>query len=603
MIRIPPFVRVLARWSFAASLVGALVAGTVVFGQQAGRGGESPAAAVDFVAVAKDGQPITDLKPDEVALKIDGKTRAVKSLEYVKFAATAGIPASTDRAMAPAFATNAAAEVARAIVLVVDDESMPIGQEQKLRESLNHFAADLPASDRVALVTVPNGGIKVDLTADRERLRRGVAGITPISPVVHPSCRAGSTLSTLRTAFETIARMSANQPIIVAFFSSNMAGPSEMEQVAQTSAARGTGGLSTQGGACFLQAEDFKLVGEAAAEARVHLYVIHPDYNPGPATAGIENLRGVTGAPIFHLTATGPDAGLPRIVREMPGYYLATFEMEAGERPDTTHLLNVRVNRRDIDVRARPMVTYAKGKSAVAEPAPTFTSAFDLLRSGRLFREVSLRATTSSTKGPDGALNVVTLFEPTDPSIALTSAAAALFDEQGRGVAYWTGTAKDLATWPAVVGMVAPAGRYRLRVGVVDSSGKYGVVDAAVTAELISAGPLQLSGLSLGLSRSGGFQPRLQFSTEASALAHVEVYGGAAGMPLSVVFEVSETTDGAPLFRVPGVLSATAEEGRFSATGTITVGALPPGDYVIRAIIGVKDQPAGRVLRTLRKVG
>jgi hypothetical protein len=603
MIRIPPFGRVLARLSLAMSFVGALVSGAVVFGQQAGRGGESQSATVDFVAVAKDGQPITDLKPDEVSLKIDGKTRSIRSLEFVKFAASAAIPASTDRVMAPAFATNAAAEAARAIVLVVDDESMPIGQEQKLRESLNHFAADLPPSDRVALVTVPNGGIKVDLTADRERLRRGVAEITPINPVVHPSCRARSTLSTLRTTFETIARMSANQPIIVAFFSSNMAGPSEMERVAPTSAAAGTGGLSTQAGACFLQAEDFKMVGEAAAEAHVQLYVIHPDYNPGPATAGIENLRGVTGAPIFHLTATGPEAGLPRIVREMPGYYLATFDTDSGERLDTTHMLNVRVSRRDVDVRARPMLTYARGKSATADPAPTFTSALDVIRSGRSFREVSLRATTSSTKGPDGALNVVTLFEPTDPSITLTSAAAALFDEQGRGVAYWTGTAKDMTAWPAVVGMVAPAGRYRLRVGAIDSSGKYGIVDAPITAELVPAGPLQLGGLSLGLSRSGGFQPRLQFSTEASALAHVEVYGGAAGMPLSVVFEVSETTDGAPLFRVPGVLSATPEDGRFSATGTISVGLLPPGDYVIRAIIGVKDQPAGRVLRTLRKVG
>ncbi|HXT68929.1 MAG TPA: hypothetical protein VN700_04200 [Vicinamibacterales bacterium] len=577
----------------------ALAAISVPSAQQAGR--ETPPAAIDFVVVAKDGQPVSDLRADEVSLRVDGKVRPIKSLEFVKFAATGA--QSTAPGVAPAFATNAAVETPRAIVLVVDDESMPIGQERKLREAIDQFAAGLPASDRVALVTVPNGGIKVDLTSDRERLRRGVAEITPISPTVHPSCRARTTLLTLRGTFETIARASNGQPIVVAFFSASMEGPSQMERIEKPNAQTGTGGLSTAAGACYLQAEDFKMVGEAAAQARALLYVIHPDYNPTPATVGIENLRGVTGAPLFHLTSTGPEAGLPRIVRETPGYWVATFDIEPGERLDNTHILGVRVSRRDVDVRSRPTLVYSKARPAAADAAPAFTSAFDVLKSGRIFREVSLRAAASPTMGPNGALNLVTLFEPTDPSTVLASAAAALFDEQGRGIAYWTGTAKDLSTWPAVVGMVAPAGRYRLRVAAIDGSGKYGVVEAAVNAELVPAGPLKLGGLSLGLSRSAGFLPRLQFSTEASALVHLEVYGGAAGMPVSVVFEVSETTDGPPLFRVPGVLSATAEEGRFSATGTVTVGILPPGDYVIRAIVGVQGQSAGRVIRTLRKVG
>jgi hypothetical protein len=37
--------------------------------------------AVDFSVVSSDGRPVGDLRPDEVTLKIDGRTRAIRSLE------------------------------------------------------------------------------------------------------------------------------------------------------------------------------------------------------------------------------------------------------------------------------------------------------------------------------------------------------------------------------------------------------------------------------------------------------------------------------------------------------------------------------------------
>ena len=74
---------------------------------------------------------------------------------------------------------------------------MPIGEEQKLRRALNTFASTLPPADRVALVTVPHGGIKVGLTTDRERLRAGIAQISPIQSIMDPPCQTRDTLATL----------------------------------------------------------------------------------------------------------------------------------------------------------------------------------------------------------------------------------------------------------------------------------------------------------------------------------------------------------------------------------------------------------------------
>jgi VWFA-related protein len=564
--------------------------------------GESQVAAMDFVVVGRDGTPVTDLKAAEVTLRIDGRPRPIKSLEFVRYS-NVGLGGSGSPP-APPFATNTVVETPRAILLVVDDESMPIGQEQRLREALIAFIDHIPASDRVAIVTVPHGGIKVDLTSDRDRLRRGIAEISPMTPVQDPACQARTMLGTLRSTFQTLAKV-ATQPVVVAFFSSRLGGSTGLERSATPSALSGAGGLSIAGGACRITNEDFEQVGDAAAEARAQVYVVHPDYNPTPATDGIQNLRGVTGAPLLHLTGAGNEPGLNRLARETVGYYVATFDTEPGERTGAVHQSNVRVERRDVEVRYRPNVLVGRtAATTVAEPVAGYSTAFEVVRSGRPFRDVGLRAASTPTRGEDNAINVVTIFEPVDPSAKIASAAAALFDATGKAVAYWTGEAKDLTTFPAAIGMTAPKGRYRLRVGVIDQAGRYGVVDDVVNAELMPAGPLQLGGISFGVSRGSGFQHRLQITTEPSILAMAEFYGGGpAGTPIRAVFEVAETTDGPALFRVPGAISGTAEEGRFSIAGTITVGILPPGDYVIRAIVEVKDQPGGRVVRTVRKAG
>ena len=597
--------RRLARRLAGLALMGAAAGLTIhsVAAQQAARtSGEAQTATMDFVAVGRDGTPVTDLKVGEVALRIDGKVRPVRSLEFVRYA-NVGL-GSTGAPAAPPFATNTVVETPRAIVLIVDDESMPIGQEQRLRAALNAFIDHIPGSDRVAIVTVPHGGIKVDLTSDRDRLRRGIAEISPMSPVQDAACQARTMLGTLKSTFQTLGRV-ATQPVVVALFSARLAGSTNMERAVAPSAASGTGGLSTAGGACRITNEDFEQVGDAAAEARAHVYVVHPDYNPTPATDGIQNLRGVTGAPLLHLTGASNEPGLNRIARETVGYYVATFDTEPGERVGAVHQSNVRVERRDVEVRYRPNVLVGRAAPAPTEvAAPSYSSAFEVVRSGRPFRDVGLRAASTPTRGEDNSINVVTIFEPVDPTAKLTSAAAALFDNTGRAVAYWTGEAKDLASFPAAIGMTAPKGRYRLRVGVIDQAGRYGVVDDVVNAELMPAGPLQMSGISLGVSRGSGFQHRLQLTTEPSILAMAEFYGGIApGTPIRTVFEVAETTDGPALFRVPGAISGTAEEGRFSIAGTITVGILPPGDYVIRAIVEAQGQPAGRVVRTMRKAG
>ena len=583
---------------------------------------------IDFMAVTKDGQPVGDLKIEEVVLRIDGKIRPLKSLVYQKIsdglsaaamAATAaaggpggpaaGAGASAD--IAPAFATNVVPTISlsRHIVLMVDDETMPIGQEQTLRATLTRFVRSLPEADQVTLITVPRGGVIVAQTSDRERLSKGIATLAPYSSIDDPACRSRSMLSVLETTMNRLLSQRANdQPIVVALLSASITGVSNQEQ-AQRADISGRGGVSAQAGACPLRAEDFEKVGRAVAGAHAQFYVIHPDYSPNPAADGIENLRSRTGAPLYHLTSSG-EPGLNRMARETAGYYLATYDTETDELTGKPHLSKITTTRQTVEVRDRPYVIVGKelGAPGSARPDPglgAVTTAYDMVRSGRPFRDLPLRATSTqsrNSKTPE-AIDVIGFFEPLDPNSKIMQAAAALFDENGVAQAYWQNEPKQpLSTWPTAIGLTVKPGTYKMRIAAIDANGRTGLIEDTVVAQLQKAGPLQMGGLMLGVSRASGFTPRMAFSAEASAIAMVELYGTLApDAQVSVVFEVSKTTDGLSMFNVNATAAPSNEDGKYIVMGTIPVGALSAGDYVIRAVLTVQGQGSGRVIRTLRK--
>jgi hypothetical protein len=287
-----------------------------------------------------------------------------------------------------------------------------------------------------------------------------------------------------------------------------------------------------------------------------------------------------------------------RIARETAGYYVASVESQRSDFNGRTQPLDVRVSRRDVEVRTLPSIAFGNDPQSAKLANPSIR---DMMSTMRVFRALPLRAAGFPALASEGQnIRIVVLAEPVEPDVKLESVAGVLFDPDGKLVAQWTANAEELKR-PTVIGaMSAPPGAYRLRVAAIDSTGRAGTADHEVTAEVVRTGPLKLSSLVLGLNRAGGFVPKLQFIDEPLAIAYVELEGAAAGERVNAALEIAESMNGPAIVSVPLAIDP-AGENRYRAMGSVPLGALPPGDYVARAMIGLEGHPMTRVSRTIRK--
>jgi hypothetical protein len=139
-----------------------------------------------------------------------------------------------------------------------------------------------------------------------------------------------------------------------------------------------------------------------------------------------------------------------------------------------------------------------------------------------------------------------------------------------------------------------------MRVAAVDANGRAGAVDLNVDATLVEGKALKLSAIVLGAIQDGALNPKLQFGTEPSAVAYVEIYGTAPGT-LSARFEVAVSASRQMLAPIEAQVRRLGTDDTHAAQAIIPIASLPAGDALIRAIVSVNGTPAAQITRTLRK--
>jgi hypothetical protein len=584
----------------------ALASGWAVFAQSPAPERREPTASIEFFAVGPDQVPARDLKLSDVTVRLDSRPRTVKSLKLV----TMAVPVPADAAGAaaaapPPFGSNSDEGLGRSFIVVVDEESIRIGRERPMRAALKRFVSSLAPHDRISVVTVPYGGLKIDFTTNHLKVQEIIAGLTGRAPnpesIQAGSCRTRNVLQSIDGLLSSLA--GGEGPTSVLFVSASLYGP------------RRDAPVGAAPGMCEIAVRDFQLVGAAAARARAHFLVVKSDDQPSPGQlvatefntagsdhplVGFEHLAGVTGGREMLLLSSAGDGAFLPLLQETSAYYEAVIALTDADLDGVPHSLDVKVAREGITVRARPQLFLPKPDPMVLPP-PT-RSPQEMIRDTRVFRTLPLRVAGYASAAAAGRIRILVAVEPIEANVTLKALAAGVFDEQGRLTGQGSALPGELTTTPVLMALDVAPGTYRLRAAAVDAAGRSGAADVTITAEVAPAGPLKLSSLVLGVSRSGvPFLPRLQFSNEPVALGYLEIYGGAAGTQVMAIIEVATTLNGPAFNSTRLALDATSDPTRFTATGAIPLGSLPPGDYVVRAIVGSEGKPAGRVVATLRK--
>ncbi len=154
-----------------------------------------------------------------------------------------------------------------------------------------------------------------------------------------------------------------------------------------------------------------------------------------------------------------------------------------------------------------------------------------------------------------------------------------------------TGTAGPAPLHISTTAQVPP-GEYRLRLAVLDSDGRAGSVEHPVSARLASAGDMDVADLVLSPAgnQGGGRSVQLLADVDIATLpfaGYLELYPrtDAAARAARVRLEIAEAESGPALAAADARVIPTREQGRLAAHVLLPVDALPPGNYVARAVV------------------
>lgn len=577
-----------------------VIGGVATHGQKPSQGGGGPLL-IDFTAVTADGKPVEDLTAADVAVRIGGKARTVSSLELKKVQPAAAPAAAAATAAAPAagditapFATNEAkaagspaATVGRSFLIVVDTESLTTAADAAVKGAIEGLLKGLTDADRVAFSTAPRDTAQVGFGTGLARVRQAVAALQNQKPATVSDadglCRTAQTLAELSTLIVPLA--SSATPTSVVFIAGTLSSPDKK--------------TSSSGGVCEVLVSQYQTVADTAAEARANMYVVQGD--PGAMRdTGLEMLAGATGA--GQVGRVIGDGFAPKVLADASNYWVATIAPDPVDRVGQAQPLQVKASRDGVTIHARAFAAVprmAPGAAAAPPAKPGTVTPKEMIASPAQFADLQLRATAIFQRGQADKMNVLVTAEPVDPTVKIAAMRVGYLDQSNKGASV---DAPQIATYPITTVLPMGVGQYRIRVAATDSSGKSGAVDVPINTTMTAAGPLKVSSLLIGASTDKGLSPRLQFGTEEKMLVFLEVYGQiTAG--LSVKFEVAKSDAGPALDTLPPAGGGpTNEPDKIQVYGEIPLAKYAPGDYVLRAIVGMEGSPEGKVMRTFRKV-
>ena len=606
---------------------------------------------LDVTVVDDRGKPLQNLTPEDFVVRIDGAQRRVVSAEWIPLSSPA--PAAAAPPPPDGYSTNDSATGGRLIVMGIDQPNIRFGGAMAIAKAANAFIDHLAPSDRVAVAGFGIGAPGTAFTADREKVKRAIGRMVGQRQMGR-SIDVGHNIALVEAQMIDKGDRSTLEAVQSRECQSIGASPGaiemcrgqveleahslaqdvnrEADQTIQTLRDLFAGlRLIDAPKTLILISEGFVMndeamiidLGRMAAEARTSLYALKLDnqmfeiadarapINPFAdrlaRSEGLELLAGAARGTLFTVTGTGAPL-FERIESELSGYYLLGVESDPKDKDGRSHGIKVDVPRRGAIVRSRRQAlnTLADVRAARAARSPR-TAVAAALASPLVTSALPLRVASFALQGPerDKVQLLIHADVGTDYSASKTvSVGYVITDRDGRLV---DNRAADMRLLPVMTGVpsalqytagasLAP-GDYTLKLAAVEGD-RVGTVEHVIHAALPSAGPLTLSELMVGGPIEVGelLTPTIGYQvTFGTVHGYVEAYGPKPD-DVTMEYEVAVSADAPALVNVD-VPARQAGDSRLIFTRTIPIHQIPPGKYVLRAILST----AGRSIATLTR--
>jgi VWFA-related protein len=593
---------------------------------------------IDVSVVDADGRPVQGLTAADFTVRIGGSPRRVATADWVPLTATADRAA--DAAAAPAtFSSNLDAPPGRIILIAIDQQNIRFGGAIPVRDALAAFVDRLQPSDRVGLMVLGRGGQSVPFTADRQVVKAAIGRVAGQKIVVAAFRRQIAMWEALAIHQDD---NEVYRSVVLRECGSEPGGnggrsggdevcPNEVSAQARSMAVSAIDDgermlnalrayfegmrrveapkslvLVTEGFILDPQRPSFIELERLAAAARTSVYALRLDQRgidgsagraPAPGSGGMDRmalqqgldfLASATRGQVFNVVTT-PDAALRSIELDLSGYYLLGVESDPVDRTERSRDVSVAVNRPGVTVRPRRRLlvddpaTTANDLAARALASPLVSSAVPIRVAAFVFGgqergkvQLAVRAEIGEGYSSPASMVVGYLLLGADGRIVDSRG----FDRELRPLAEGVPSALQFATTISV-----EPGEYLLRVAATDGS-RVGSAERKVSARLHEAGGLMTSDVIAGgpVYSTISLQPTVTSAVAFGNLhAFVEAYGASAASS-TARFEVARTPGGPALMAADAVVRPSGAE-RVIFTQVSPVKRLPPGRYLLRAII------------------
>jgi VWFA-related protein len=611
-------------------------------------------AAVDLVPVdvsvfGDEGKPLLGLTDRDFFLTVDGRPRRIASAEYVSTVRGPKGPAAPSSAD---YSTNAGGG-GRLILFVVDRGNIGAGRGRAALEAASHFISQLAPVDRIGLLAFPGTGTQIEFTNDHAQVQKALPGLLgqadaiqtnhridlaeamavqrgdllALNTVSDRECGGGrledvqackSQLTTEASALATLTAQRTQNTLVVL--------RALIDRLASTRTPKTIVFLSE--GLVVDRLADVDWLGPSAARGQVTIHAVQLDARGGDmfgarnavtpgrdlalAREGLSLLAGATRGELLSV-AGGADNAFGRLAMALSGYYLLSFEPESVDRDGATHRIKVDVpGKSGVHVRARSEFSIGR---VVAKTDETILT--DLLQAPALVSDIGLKLTAFTLRDiATPKLRILMAVEidraaNPDGRVAL---AFALSDERGQIITSQIdqevkAPVRQNSTTQTYTNFILTetAGPVVLKVAVVDDMGRQGSVEHRFRPALTTVGQFQATDLLIADERAAGGTATPAIGREFTSgmvNGYIELYSDTPGLlqTTSVIFEVAQNEQARALDGAAGKVQAASAEtpNRQAIEGVVPTMLLPPGEYVIRAVVNSDGRRIGQIVRPFR---